>query len=185
MIAYSIYSQLPTTSGGRPLHPQPEDAPCRMTRHPSTLIILTIILQTHYGALKMEWESIMHTGSIPEKIEVSWTGSQVPGDVECGVGLMLLLPDYRQLLPFPRLRSRSSQGHKPQTLTVEPSWMRGTLPTLGQLYLLHVPEAEYCQVKVNSNMKPVSGRTKIWNVKVKLSLCLTKYCAMKVYRVLE
>jgi hypothetical protein len=28
-IAYLIYSQLPSISGGRLLHPQPEDAPCR------------------------------------------------------------------------------------------------------------------------------------------------------------
>jgi hypothetical protein len=27
--AYSVYSQLPSISGSRPLHLQPEDAPCR------------------------------------------------------------------------------------------------------------------------------------------------------------
>jgi hypothetical protein len=32
--AYSIYSQLPTISGGRLLHPQSEDAPCRADKGP-------------------------------------------------------------------------------------------------------------------------------------------------------
>jgi hypothetical protein len=33
--AYSIYSQLPTIPGGRLLHPQPEDAPCRGDKGPT------------------------------------------------------------------------------------------------------------------------------------------------------
>jgi hypothetical protein len=33
--AYSIYSQLPSVSGGRFLHPQPEDAPCRGDKGPT------------------------------------------------------------------------------------------------------------------------------------------------------
>jgi hypothetical protein len=32
--AYSIYSQVPSISGGR-LHPQPEDAPCRGDKEPT------------------------------------------------------------------------------------------------------------------------------------------------------
>jgi len=35
--AYSIYSQLPSISGGRPLHPQPEDALCRGDRDPHNM----------------------------------------------------------------------------------------------------------------------------------------------------
>jgi len=34
MVKIPIYSQLPSTSGGRLLHPQPEDAPCRGDRDP-------------------------------------------------------------------------------------------------------------------------------------------------------
>jgi hypothetical protein len=33
--AYSIYSQLPSISGGRFLHPLPEDAPCRGDKGPT------------------------------------------------------------------------------------------------------------------------------------------------------
>jgi len=37
--AYSIYSQLPSISRGRLLHPQPEDAPCRGARAPHSYTI--------------------------------------------------------------------------------------------------------------------------------------------------
>jgi hypothetical protein len=33
--AYSIYSQLPSISGGQLVHPQPEDAPCRDDKGPT------------------------------------------------------------------------------------------------------------------------------------------------------
>jgi hypothetical protein len=32
---YSVYSQLPSKTGGRLLHPQPEDAPCRGDNGPT------------------------------------------------------------------------------------------------------------------------------------------------------
>jgi hypothetical protein len=38
--AYSIYSQLPSIPGGRLLHPQPEDAPCRGDKGPTQSEIL-------------------------------------------------------------------------------------------------------------------------------------------------
>jgi hypothetical protein len=41
--AYSIYLQLPSISGGRLLHPQAEDPPCRFYRIP-TWVIITIVM---------------------------------------------------------------------------------------------------------------------------------------------
>jgi len=48
--AYSIYSQLPSASGCRLLHPQPEDAPCRPDRLPSVIswFILSILKTSHF-----------------------------------------------------------------------------------------------------------------------------------------
>jgi len=37
MPIYSAYSQLPSTSGGRLLHSQPEDVPCRGDRDPHNM----------------------------------------------------------------------------------------------------------------------------------------------------
>jgi len=36
-IAYSTHSQLPSVSGGRPLHLQPDDPPCRGDRDPQNM----------------------------------------------------------------------------------------------------------------------------------------------------
>jgi len=36
---FSIYSQLPSISGGRLLHPQPEDAPCRGDRDSYDMVL--------------------------------------------------------------------------------------------------------------------------------------------------
>jgi len=38
--AYSIYSQLPSLSAGRLLHPRPEDVPCRGDRDPLYMVLL-------------------------------------------------------------------------------------------------------------------------------------------------
>ncbi|XP_069668946.1 dynein axonemal heavy chain 6 isoform X3 [Periplaneta americana] len=40
--AYSIYSQLPSISGGRLLDPQPEDSPCRGDRDPQYMLVFAI-----------------------------------------------------------------------------------------------------------------------------------------------
>jgi hypothetical protein len=39
MVLIPIYSQLPSISGGRLLHPQPEDSPCYGDRHPLNMYI--------------------------------------------------------------------------------------------------------------------------------------------------
>jgi hypothetical protein len=42
--AYSIYLQLPSISGGRLLHPQPEDAPCRGDKGPTHKFLERLII---------------------------------------------------------------------------------------------------------------------------------------------
>jgi len=42
MVLIPIYSQLPSISGGRLLHPQPEDAPCRGDRDSHSVAMLCI-----------------------------------------------------------------------------------------------------------------------------------------------
>jgi hypothetical protein len=45
---YSIYSQLPSITGGRVLHPQPEDAPCRGDKGPTLTSLNDCLLLLYY-----------------------------------------------------------------------------------------------------------------------------------------
>jgi hypothetical protein len=42
--AFLIHSQLPSTSGGRLLHPQPEDAPCSADRGPIIIMMMMMMM---------------------------------------------------------------------------------------------------------------------------------------------
>jgi hypothetical protein len=83
--AYSIYSQLPSKTGGRLLHPQPEYAPCLGDRNPLNIvkinygIIWKILIQRQMISLILFFRIIfIHTILAQQKITKNITAPVFP-----------------------------------------------------------------------------------------------------------
>jgi hypothetical protein len=72
--ACSIHSQLPSTSGGRLLHPQPEDAPCRGDMDTFNMVceIITVNnnIPLHFGFGDVNYSNVIHKVQTPIKTVV-------------------------------------------------------------------------------------------------------------------